>query len=195
MAKQKPEDKVAEDASNVNDLDEEFTSEEAEEALERLTENTHEVLKVAIDSAGPKAVARALDVSLSLVYKWTQEPRTKKNPAASGARNPLDKLVTVFHLSKDLELIHHLCRIAGGYYTENPGTSGKAERSFVNATVSTLNDFADLLQYAEKSLSNDGRIDDKESAKLRKHWDQLKGQLENFIASCEEGVFNIADED
>ncbi|MEE9311085.1 MAG: hypothetical protein V3V10_01610, partial [Planctomycetota bacterium] len=85
MAKQKPDDKAAEDTSDVSDLDEEFTSEEAEEALERLTENTHEVLKVAIDSAGPKAVARALDVSLSLVYKWTQEPRTKKNPAASGA--------------------------------------------------------------------------------------------------------------
>jgi hypothetical protein len=187
MAKQKPEEKPVDD--------DDFTPEEAEEVLEELTDNTHEVLKSAIDRAGPKRVARALDVSLSLVYKWTQEPRTKRNPAASGARNPLDKLVTVFHLSQDLDLIQHLCRIAGGYYTENPDMKNTRELSFVTATVTALNDFADLLQFAEKSLTDDGQIDSSESAKLRKHWDKLKGQLEHFIVSCEEGQFDISGEE
>jgi hypothetical protein len=84
-----------------------------EQVLEDLLEDTHRILKQSVDRAGPKRVARALDVSLSLVYKWTQPPRTKKNPGSlSGARNPLDKLVTIYHLSEDLELIQFLCRVA-----------------------------------------------------------------------------------
>ena len=145
-----------------------------------------------MERAGPKRVARALDVSLSLVYKWTQPPRTKRNPTASGARNPLDKLVTIFSLSQDLEIVHFLCRIARGYYTTNPAASGKPETNFVSATVSSLNDFADLLQYAEKSLTNDGAIDEDEATKLRRQWDKLKGRLEQFIVACEEGQFNAA---
>ncbi|MBK9973724.1 MAG: hypothetical protein IPP14_03010 [Planctomycetes bacterium] len=160
------------------------------EALELMLEETHGVLKQAVERAGPKRVARALDVSLSLVYKWTQPPRTKRNPQASGARNPLDKLITIFSLSQDLEIIHFLCQVARGYYTANPAGANQPERNFVSATVSALNDFADMLHFAEKSLTNDGRIDDGEAAKLRKQWDRLKGRLEQFIVSCEEGQFN-----
>lgn len=172
-----------------------FTPEEEgeiDEALETLLDETHRVLKQSVERAGPKRVARALDVSLSLVYKWTQPPRTKRNPTASGARNPLDKLVTIFSLSQDLEIVHFLCRIARGYYTTNPAASGKPETNFVSATVSSLNDFADLLQYAEKSLTNDGAIDEDEATKLRRQWDKLKGRLEQFIVACEEGQFNAA---
>jgi len=161
-----------------------------DEALEGMLDETHQVLKQAVERAGPKRVARALDVSLSLVYKWTQPPRTKRNPTASGARNPLDKLVTIFSLSQDLEIVHFLCQIARGYYTSNPSRVGKPEQNFVSATVSSLNDFADLLQFAEKSLTNDGAIDESEATKLRRQWDKLKGRLEQFIVSCEEGQFN-----
>ena len=162
-----------------------------EEVLEGLLEDTHRILKQAVDRAGPKRVARSLDVSLSLVYKWTQPPRTKKDPAASGARNPLDKLVTIFHLSEDIELVQFLCRIARGYYTSNPMLNSKAGSSFVTATVTALNDFADLMQMAEKSLTDDGEIDEGEAKKLRKNWDRLKGRLEHFIVSCEEGAYDL----
>jgi hypothetical protein len=165
-----------------------------EQVLEDLLEDTHGILKQAVDRAGPKRVARALDVSLSLVYKWTQPPRTKKNPGASGARNPLDKLVTIFHLSEDLEVVQFLCKIARGYYTANPMLQTRAGHSFVTATVSALNDFADLMQMAEKSLTDDGKIDEDEAKKLRKNWDRLKGRLEHFIVSCEEGAYDLAAE-
>src|SRR5690606_37917041 len=124
------------------------------------------------------------------VYKWTQPPRTKKNPNASGARNPLDKLVTGFHLSQDLELIHFLCRVARGYYTTNPQLQSREGASFVSTTVNALNDFADLMHHAEKSLADDGEIDNDEAKKLRRMWDRLKGRLEHFIVACEEGRFN-----
>lgn len=162
-----------------------------EQVLDELLDDTHRILKQAVDRAGPKRVARALDVSLSLVYKWTQPPRTKQNPGASGARNPLDKLVTIFHLSEDLEVIQFLCRIARGYYTANPQTGTSTTTTFVSATVAALNDFADLLQMAERSFSDDGVIDEDESRLLRKNWDKLKGRLEHFIVACEEGHFDI----
>ncbi|HRJ77583.1 MAG: hypothetical protein HPKKFMNG_01992 [Planctomycetes bacterium] len=168
---------------------------QAQSEMERAMKETHRVLKQAIDRAGPKRVARALDISLSLVYKWTQPARTKQNPAASGARNPLDKLLAIFELSQDLELVHFICQMARGYYTPNPLAKGSDRISFVSETVSSLNDFADMLQYAEKSLTNDGRIDEAEAAKLRQQWNRLKGRLEHFIISCEEGHFNAGSED
>jgi len=163
-----------------------------EQLIEDLLEDTHRILKQAVDRAGPKRISRALDVSLSLVYKWTQPPRSKKNPGASGARNPLDKLVTIFLLSEDIELVQFLCRVARGYYTSNPNLQGKAGHSFVTATVSALNDFADLMHMAEKSLTDDGKIDEDEAQKLRKNWDRLKGRLEHFIVSCEEGAYDMS---
>jgi hypothetical protein len=177
----------------VNPTDEALLEEEqrADEAvLEGLHEDTHKVLKQAIDRAGPKRVARALDVSLSLVYKWTQPPRTRHNPNSSGARNPLDKLVAIFQLSQDLELIQFICRVARGYYAANPVLTGRDNMNFVTETVTALNEFADLLHLAEKSLTDDGRIDEDEGRRLRKHWDRLKGRLEHFITACEEGHFD-----
>jgi len=158
--------------------------------MSRVFADTHRVLKQAVDRAGPKRVARALDISLSLVYKWTQPARTKENPAASGARNPLDKLLAIFELSQDLELIHFICQVARGYYTPNPVPEGNSRVNFVSETVSALNDFADLLQFAEKSLTNDGSIDDLEAQRLRQQWNRLKGRLEHFVTSCEEGHYN-----
>lgn len=185
-------------ASKDTSSEQELLAEEMqadEQVLEDLLDDTHKILKQAVDRAGPKRVARALDVSLSLVYKWTQPPRTKKNPAASGARNPLDKLVTIFHLSEDIEVIQFLCRIARGYYTSNPMLQGKVGHSFVTATVGALNEFADLMQLAEKSLTDDGRIDESEAKNLRKDWDRLKGRLEHFIVACEEGAYDIEKDD
>ena len=190
MAKSGASKSAAKDTASEESL---LAEEQAadEQVLENLLEDTHKILKQAVDRAGPKRVSRALDVSLSLVYKWTQPPRTKDNPSASGARNPLDKLVTIFHLSEDIELIQFLCRIARGYYTTNPPLEGKVGSSFVTATVSALNDFADLMHLAEKSLTDDGQIDEGEAKKLRKNWDRLKGRLEHFIVGCEEGAYDL----
>ena len=187
----KPSEPEAGDA--VKDLEQIQLQAQAE--MERAMADTHRVLKQAIDRAGPKRVARALDISLSLVYKWTQPARTKANPAASGAVNPLDKLLTIFELSQDLELIHFVCQLARGYYTPNPSPKGGKGINFVSETVSSLNDFADMLQFAEKSLTDDGKIDESEATKLRQQWNRLKGRLEHFVISCEEGHFNEEGED
>jgi len=156
--------------------------------------NTHQVLRDAVDKVGVKKVAAALDVSTSLVYKWCQAPKSEDSPDASGVTNPLDRLLRIFDLTGDLDLLHFLCRCASGYFTPNPEANGAAGATFIKETVEILTEFAGLMRNAEHSLNNDGKIDQEEAADLRRGWDKLKSRLEAFIGSCEAGVFNV-DED
>lgn len=157
--------------------------------------NTHQVLRDAVDKVGVKKVAAALDVSTSLVYKWCQPPKNPDSPDASGVTNPLDRLLRIFELTTDLDLLHFLCRSAGGYFTPNPEAHSVAEASFIKETVEILTEFASLMRGAENSLSDDGKIDEDEAAVLRKNWDRLKSRLEHFVGCCEDGVFNSTPSD
>ena len=60
---------------------------------------SHEILKTVVESVGVKHVASDLGVSTSLVYKWCARP--DPSPTGSGARNPLDRLVTLFESTGD----------------------------------------------------------------------------------------------
>ncbi|MCK6439673.1 MAG: hypothetical protein L6Q71_05665 [Planctomycetes bacterium] len=154
---------------------------------------THEALKDCIEKAGVKKVAGALGISSSLVYKWCQPPDDEKGES-SGAANPLDRMLTIYELSGDSEIIQYLCRRAGGFFTENPHAKTKAELRFVTETIEILNKFADLMHYAERSLRGDGVIDHGEAVNLRQDWDRLKSRLEHFITACEQGQFDIRKE-
>lgn len=155
-------------------------------------DKTYEVMRDAVQKAGVKKVASALEVSSSLVYKWCQEPKSEKNPDASGVTNPLDRLLTVYELSDDLEIVRFMCRRAGGYFAQNPETTLESTPRFVSETILILEKFASLMRYAEQSLHDDGRIDREEGSKLRKDWDRLKGRLEQFVTTCEQGKFDIS---
>lgn len=156
---------------------------------------TYQVLREAIDAVGVKKVASALDVSTSLVYKWCQEPKSDENPDASGVTNPLDRLLKIYDVTDELDLIHHICRRAGGFFTPNPAVEHSMETRFVSETIAILDKFADLMRYAERSLFNDGKIDKDESNKIRRDWDRLKSHLERFVACCEAGTFDLEKDD
>lgn len=156
---------------------------------------THEVMKDAIDKVGVKKVASSLDVSTSLVYKWCQEPKSDSTPDASGVTNPLDRLLKIYSLTDDLDIIHYICRVAGGYFTLNPPVKGTLEIRFITETIQILDKFADLMRFAERSLFNDGAIDNKEATTIRRDWDKLKSQLERFVTYCESGAFNLSEQE
>jgi len=153
--------------------------------------DTHVILRDAIQKVGVKRIASALEVSQSLVYKWCQPHKDGEMPDSSGVTNPLDRLMLVYELTQDLEIVQYICRQAGGYYTPNPPAEGAVGKRFVSETVQILDKFADLMRYAEQSLHNDGRIDPEEGKKLRKDWDRLKSRLESFVRSCEDGHFDL----
>lgn len=147
---------------------------------------SHEVLKRAFDQspAGPKEIASAMGVSLSLVYKWAQ-PNTD---TGSGSRNPLDRVSELMELTRDPALVEWLCEQSGGYYVRNPKSSCEKGYEVVPATHEIVQQFAGLLAVISQAAI-DNTITPDESAEIRRVWDRLKAYCEGFVRCCEEGDF------
>ena len=82
---------------------------------------SHDVLKAVIETIGTKQVASDLRVSTSLIYKWCAEPPTEAGDDASGARNPLDRLIQIFESTGDRRPIEWLCVRADGFFVPSIG--------------------------------------------------------------------------
>ena len=145
---------------------------------------SHEVIREAFKSAGPKEVAAEMGLSLSLVYKWAQ-PCAEKG---SGSRNPLDRVNHLRSLTNDCRLIQWLCEQAGGYFVSNPKSHCQKGFNVVPATNGIVQQFADLLSSISEAAM-DHSISDQEAKEIRRVWDLLKGFTEGFVRCCEEGDF------
>lgn len=92
------------------------------------------MLRDAIERVGVKAVASTLNISTALVYKWCQES-PRDDPAASGARNPLDRLRRIYDLTHDERLVQWLCAAANGFFVRNPTAAvGSREQRLLDST-------------------------------------------------------------
>jgi transposase len=145
---------------------------------------SHEVLKEALDSphAGPKEVAEALGVSLSLVYKWAQPGGDR----GSGSRNPLDRVESLVGLTRHEGIVEWLCQRAGGYFVRNPKGCPTSGYDVVPATHQIVQQFAGLLDAVSRA-AQDNEITLEEAAEIRVVWDRLKAYCEGFVRCCEEG--------
>src|SRR5687768_16066718 len=143
---------------------------------------SHEVIRQAVDEPGVKAVAAALKVSAALVYKWCEPPADSDDPDQSGARNPLDRVRDMYHLTKDIRLIRWLCNEAGGFFVANPTPLGdvKADKAIFNETRGMVRDFSELLDVVTSSVEHDNHIDAKEADEIRQKWEDLKACVERF---------------
>lgn len=59
----------------------------------------------------------------------------------------------------------------------------------VRATQNILSEFSELLSIVSNSIENDQIIDNNEAKLIRDVWDKLKSVTENFVASCEKGIY------
>jgi hypothetical protein len=147
-------------------------------------------LREAVDRVGVKVVAAKLNLSTALVYKWCQEPPTEDDPDASGARNPLDRLQTLYDVTKDPRLINWMCNEAQGFFVANPQVApGGEEGQLLNTTQRVVQDFGELLTNISRSIENDGRIMEDEAETIRQSWERLKSQAEGFVVACERGLY------
>jgi hypothetical protein len=147
---------------------------------------SHEVLREVIQPVGAKKVAHDLRVSSSLVYKWCEE-----DDEGSGARNPLDRLVSLMDTAKDRRPVEWLCARVGGTFVPNPVVDlGGFDVQFIGHTQQLLDNFSQLLRTMSASMANDGIVDGDESARIRQEWDRLKGYAEAFVQACERGFFD-----
>ena len=152
---------------------------------------SHEVLKQVVETVGAKHVAHDLGVSSSLVYKWCAEPPADPGEDGSGARNPLDRLVSLVSSTDNRSPIEWLCSQVGGYFVEAPRPDEEtADTKYVMQIQALLADFSSLLQVSSESIINDGRIDVGEAATIRAQFQKLQGRSEAFVRACEEGHFD-----
>ena len=130
---------------------------------------SHEVLKRVVELVGTKQVAHDLGVSSSLIYKWCAEPASELGENGSGARNPLDRLVSLVESTGDRSAIEWLCTQAGGYFVESAEVEEDAlDVKYIRHTQSLLAEFSDLLQVMSEAIENEGRIDAREAGQIRR---------------------------
>jgi len=152
---------------------------------------SHEVLKQAIAEKSIKAMAAKMGLSTSLVYKWCQEPPVDDDPDQSGAKNPLDRVAEIYHLTGNPAVIAWICEQAGGYFVENPKTlsAEAAGHSVLNTTQEMIKEFSDLLSEVSAAVKDGSGIDENEAERIRREWEQLKRKAESFVMGCEKGKY------
>jgi len=145
--------------------------------------NSHEILKKAVEQAGVKSIAAAMNLSPAMIYKWCEPRDSAGDP---GAQNPLDRIVQIYELTQDVAPVEWLCEKTGGFRIDNPKSTGKNGKVVLRSTQVILREFSDLLEVISESFADDGRIDAAESKRIRKEWERLKVVAETFVASCEQ---------
>lgn len=151
---------------------------------------SHEVLKQAFEKSSPKAIASELGVSLSLVYKWAQE----QSDTGSGSRNPLDRIVEIHDHTRHLPIIEWLCEQCGGYFVRNPESHCEQGYEVLPATNEIVSQFSSMLtRISQAALDNS--ITPDEAEEIRQCWDKLKSYAEGFVRCCEEGDFELMQEE
>lgn len=151
---------------------------------------SHKILKQAVDEVGAKKVAMDMKVSTPLVYKWCQEPSVEIGDDSSGARNPLDRVLALYHSTGDIRVVNWLCNRAEGYFVANLEAEKKFGKGGVHQTQQMIKEFSDLLEVIAESFANDGFIDMDEAKKIRREWQNLKSYGEEFVSGCEAGLFD-----
>ena len=158
---------------------------------------SHEVLKRVVELVGTKQVAHDLGVSTSLIYKWCAEPASELGEDGSGARNPLDRLVSLVESTGDRSAIEWLCARVGGYFVQNSDLEPVAiDAEYMRETQLLLEEFSHLMRVVAESVVDDGRVDRDEASALRDQLCRFQARAEAFVRACEQGVFAPgADED
>src|SRR5256885_3323826 len=137
---------------------------------------SYDVIRVAVDEPGVKAVAAALRVSPALVYKWCEPPADSDDPEQSGAKNPLDRVAEMYQLTKDIRLIRHLCNQAGGFFVSNPQLDARKplEENIFAETRGMVREFSELLDAVTESVEDAPGIDPDEADEIRQRWGGLE---------------------
>ncbi|HSW44407.1 MAG TPA: phage regulatory CII family protein [Phycisphaerae bacterium] len=151
---------------------------------------SNEVLKQAVEPLGVKSLAARLKLSPALVYKWCQ-PHDANDPDAGGARNPLDRLVEIYEVTRDPEVINWICHKAGGFFSPNLEVEARAfHTELLVGTQKLVKEFSDMLEEVGRSIADDGRIELAEAARIRRHWETLKRVAESFVVAGEKGKYD-----
>jgi hypothetical protein len=144
------------------------------EAFEVVVMKSAEIIELAVADKGPKAVAAALGVSLSLIYKWSE----------GKTGNPLDRVDEFMAATGSTAPVTWLCSRAGGSFVPRPPASDVDEARLVAETQRMLKEFSDMLQ-AMTSAFLDGKVSQQEATLIRREWEELLPIAEGLVQACE----------
>ena len=122
---------------------------------------SHELLREVFEQKTPKQISSDLELSTSMIYKWTQPPDER----GSGVDNPLDRVDALFQSTGDHRLIQWLCQRAGGFYIPNPKNVPHPDY-LIPATNQIVQEFAELLHVVANAAA-DNQITKAEAAEIR----------------------------
>jgi hypothetical protein len=132
--------------------------------------DSHEILRKTIAKAGVKSVASDMALSPSLIYKWCEA----KGLDASGADNPLDRLLKLCQVTGNLTPIVWLCEQVNGFYVENPLLDKvETEMRVLTMTQRNLEEFSEMLDRVSTSMAHENGIDRDEARSIRAEWEDL----------------------
>lgn len=154
-----------------------------------MAEKSWDVLRDAVDKVGVKAVAAKLGLSSALIYKWCQPPQ-EEDLGSSGALNPLDRLKTIYEVTRDDTMLNWVCDLGDGFFVKSPRVKlGQQEEHLLSMTQRVVQEFGVLLSDISHGIENDGQISPGEAADIRASWERLKGLAESFVTACEKGMY------
>jgi transposase-like protein len=131
-----------------------------------------------------EAIAQALGVSTSMLYKW-REPALK----GSGQPNPLERTARLIEATGDTRIVDWLAQRAGGQFTpDEPSTPPPGLNQAANALVREFG----LLIAEVVDATEDHRITPDESQSLREKWNGIRKRAESFVRACEKGSYGPA---
>lgn len=145
---------------------------------------SHELLKELLKKTSAKQIAADMNVSLSLVYKWTEAP---VDEAGSGANNPLDRIEQLIKITGSPRIAQWVCERSGGFFLANPELNPQ-EPALVPETNRIVQEFADLLMVIA-TASADNTVTAPEAKDIRRRWEGLKSVTEGFVMRAERGEF------
>lgn len=152
---------------------------------------SHETIARVVARRGVKQIAREMNISSTLLYKWCQPRVCKKGegPEGSGTANPLDRLERLIRLTDGEELLVWLCQKNNGFFTKNPSTHKNNSADIFESIQRIVKEFSDTLDAISASHKQGGDIDELESHRIRREWDQLKSVGESLVVACESGQY------
>jgi hypothetical protein len=104
--------------------------------------------------------------------------------------NPLERILALLRLTKNLLPLHWLCQQMGGYFVANPKVKDAKPKEFFPAENEAVEKFGHLISDIT-GFSKDGRITPEEAAVIRARWEELKSVTEGFVKCCEGGDFAV----
>jgi hypothetical protein len=146
---------------------------------------SHELLREVIKDSSAKQIAADLNLSLSMIYKWSEPP---ENIAGSGLANPLDRMEQLIKSTNDARLPQWICERAGGFFIHNPKAHSPHPFQVIPATNQIVQEFADMLGVIA-AAAGDSHITKAEAKDIRRRWEDLKRVTEGFVHCCESGSF------